>query len=71
MESLMDMDNTYGSMEPNIKVNFLMDSERVKEFGSAKMVINLQDTLVAIEKMVMENMSGQTETFIKDNFAKI
>ena len=45
--------------------------DRDKVFGLAKMVINLQVTLVEIAKMDTDSISGQTETFIKASFAKI
>ena len=71
MENLMDMDNIFGLVVHNTKVNLQMDFEKAKELGLVSMEISMWGILAVIGKMDMANIYGLMGIIIKANFAKI
>lgn len=65
-ESLMDRVVIYGQMELVTMVLFSRDSDKDRAYGSAKVEMNIEGTLVQTGKMDSGNSGGLTGITTKD-----
>jgi hypothetical protein len=71
MENLMEKGSISGKMALLIMDIFNKEWGKVRDIGIVKMVMNIKVIIVPIVKMVLDNLNGLMEIFIKVNFVKI
>lgn len=71
MGSLTEEDSIFGKMVLPIEVISKMGWDKVKGIGQVKMEINIKEIIAQIAKMVLDNLNGWMEIFIKVSSAKI